>query len=60
MAPFNYTIREAVTDELKILKEFEQGVIQYERPFAPNLKKDPISSGASKSHSRASSVPLYL
>ncbi|MDB4016045.1 GNAT family N-acetyltransferase [Flavobacteriaceae bacterium] len=42
MAPFNYTIREAVTDELKILQEFEQGVIQYERPFAPNLKEDPI------------------
>ena len=42
MAPFNYTIREAVTDELKFLQEFEQGVIQYERPFAPNLKENPI------------------
>ena len=38
----NYTIREAVQDDLEILQEFEQGVIQYERPFAPNLKEDPI------------------
>ena len=42
MAPIKYTIREAITDELKTLQEFEQGVIQYERPFAPNLKEDPI------------------
>ena len=38
MAHINYTIREAVTDELKVLQEFEQGVIRYERPFALNLK----------------------
>ena len=38
----NYTIREAVQDDLEILQEFEQGVIQYERPFAPKLKEDPI------------------
>ena len=38
----NYTVREAVQDDLEILQEFEQGVIQYERPFAPNLKEDPI------------------
>jgi len=36
-------IREAVPEDLPILKEFEQGVIQYERPFAANLKKDPIT-----------------
>ena len=42
MAPIKYTIREAITDELKTLQEFEQGVVKYERPFAPNLKEDPI------------------
>jgi len=36
-------IREALMEDLPVLLEFEQGVIQYERPFAPNLKKDPIS-----------------
>lgn len=36
-------IREAIQEDLPILQEFEQGVIQYERPFAANLKKDPIS-----------------
>ena len=42
MASIKYTIREAMIDELKTLQEFEQGVVQYERPFAPNLKEDPI------------------
>lgn len=36
-------IREAVPEDLPILLKFEQGVIQYERPFAANLKKDPIT-----------------
>jgi RimJ/RimL family protein N-acetyltransferase len=36
-------IREAKRTDLKILKKFEQDVIQFERPFAPNLKEDPIS-----------------
>lgn len=36
-------IREAVLEDLPILKEFEQGIIQFERPFASNLKKDPIT-----------------
>jgi len=35
-------IREAKIDDLNTLKLFEQAVILYERPFAPNLKKDPI------------------
>ncbi len=35
-------IREAETNDLNTLKLFEQAVILYERPFAPNLKKDPI------------------
>ena len=35
-------IREAKLDDLNTLKLFEQAVILYERPFAPNLKKDPI------------------
>ncbi len=36
-------IREAEIKDLDILKEFEQEVIRYERPFAPNLKGDPIT-----------------
>ncbi len=36
-------IREAILDDLPTLKAFEQEIIRYERPFAPNLKKDPIS-----------------
>ncbi len=36
-------IREAVAEDLPILKEFEQGIIQFERPFASNLKKDPVT-----------------
>jgi ribosomal protein S18 acetylase RimI-like enzyme len=39
----HFEIREAVLEDLPILKEFEQGLIQYERPFAKNLKKDPIT-----------------
>jgi len=35
-------IREAAEADLKTLKNFEQEVIRYERPFAPNLKEDPI------------------
>ncbi len=35
-------IREATIEDLPILKAFEQGIIQFERPFAPNLKDDPI------------------
>ncbi|WP_440881315.1 GNAT family N-acetyltransferase [Tenacibaculum sp. C7A-26P2] len=35
-------IREAKIDDLNTLELFEQSVIQYERPFAPNLKEDPI------------------
>ncbi|MBJ2176448.1 GNAT family N-acetyltransferase [Aureibaculum sp. A20] len=36
-------IREAVLDDLNTLKQFEQDVITYERPFALNLKEDPIT-----------------
>ncbi len=36
------TIREAKIDDLNTLRLFEQAIIQYERPFAPNLKDDPI------------------
>lgn len=35
-------IRKAKIEDLDILKKFEQGVIRYERPFASNLKNDPI------------------
>ena len=42
MQTLNFEIRTAVLEDLEILKEFEQEIISYERPFAPNLKKDPI------------------
>ncbi|MGO1752158.1 MULTISPECIES: GNAT family N-acetyltransferase [Psychroflexus] len=35
-------IREAKLSDLDLLRKFEQEVIMYERPFAPNLKNDPI------------------
>jgi ribosomal protein S18 acetylase RimI-like enzyme len=35
-------LRNATLDDLEALEEFEQGVIQFERPFAPQLKPDPI------------------
>ena len=35
-------LRPATLDDLEALEEFEQGVIQFERPFAPQLKPDPI------------------
>lgn len=39
----NVEIREAVVEDLPILRIFEQGIIQYERPFASNIKKDPVT-----------------
>lgn len=42
MQILNFEIRTAVLEDLETLKEFEQEIISYERPFAPNLKKNPI------------------
>lgn len=42
MQTLNFEIRTAVLQDLETLKKFEQDIIGYERPFAPNLKKDPI------------------
>ena len=36
-------IREATAADLPILLDFEQALIAYERPFAPNLRKGKIS-----------------
>jgi GNAT superfamily N-acetyltransferase len=36
-------IREATAADLPMLLDFEQALIAYERPFAPNLRKDKIS-----------------
>ncbi len=36
-------IQEAALEDIHTLKQFEQEVIKYERPFAPNLKEDPIT-----------------
>jgi GNAT superfamily N-acetyltransferase len=38
----NITIRKAHPDDLKILLEFEQGIIIAERPFDPTLKEGKI------------------
>lgn len=43
MKPDHIIIREAILEDLPTLKQFEQELIKYERPFAPNLKEDPIS-----------------
>lgn len=37
------SIREAKSEDLEVLKAFEQAVISYERPFAPNLKQSHIT-----------------
>jgi ribosomal protein S18 acetylase RimI-like enzyme len=42
MVKINLEIREALLEDLHILKHFEQEIIRFERPFASNLKKDPI------------------
>ncbi|MEN8845267.1 MAG: GNAT family N-acetyltransferase [Candidatus Arcticimaribacter sp.] len=36
-------LREATGADLPVLLQFEQDLIAYERPFAPNLKKGKIS-----------------
>ena len=36
-------LREAILNDLPVLKAFEQALIRYERPFASNLRADPIS-----------------
>ena len=41
--PFKTEIREAVIEDLPILKIFEQEIIQFERPFASNIKKNPVT-----------------
>jgi ribosomal protein S18 acetylase RimI-like enzyme len=43
MGRMNTEIREAVIEDLHILKIFEQEIIQYERPFASNIKKNPVT-----------------
>jgi ribosomal protein S18 acetylase RimI-like enzyme len=37
------TTRKATVNDLETLRQFEQGVINAERPFDPTLKKDPIN-----------------
>ena len=37
------TFRTATLDDLPTLLEFEQGIIEFERPFDPTLAPDPIS-----------------
>jgi len=43
MERINTQIREAVIKDLHILKIFEQEIIQFERPFASNIKKNPVT-----------------
>jgi len=39
----NIYVRSAPLNDLEVLKEFEQGIIDYERPMDPTLKKEPIT-----------------
>ncbi len=39
MESLKFDVREASLEDLPKLKEFEQSLIAFERPFAPNLKK---------------------
>ncbi len=43
MEKVNVHIRKAEIKDLNTLKEFEQEIIKFERPFDPNLKQDPIT-----------------
>ncbi len=38
----NIKLRPATLDDIEALERFEQDLIQFERPFAPQLKEDPI------------------
>jgi len=42
MEKVNLNIRKAEIKDLDTLKEFEQEIIKFERPFDPNLRQDPI------------------
>ena len=42
MKRIDMKIRKAAIEDLDRLKLFEQEIVRYERPFAPNLKDDPI------------------
>lgn len=39
----NVSIRSATLNDLEVLKEFEQGIIDYERPMDVTLRRTPIS-----------------
>ena len=43
MESLKFNVREAALEDLPKLKEFEQSLIAFERPFAPNLKKGAIT-----------------
>ena len=53
-------LREAVLNDLPVLKEFEQALIRYERPFASNLRADPISYYDIQSFIENPNVLLYV
>jgi GNAT superfamily N-acetyltransferase len=42
MSSLQFNVREAVLEDLSILKKFEQSLIAFERPFAPNLREGAI------------------
>lgn len=39
----DYNVRSATLDDLEVLLTFEQGIIQFERPFDPTLAEGPIT-----------------
>ena len=53
-------IREATQADLPILLDFEQALIAYERPFAPNLRKGKISYYDLSAYIKAADVRVVV
>ena len=53
-------IREATAADLPMLLDFEQALIAYERPFAPNLRKDKISYYDLSAHIKAKDIRVVV
>ena len=53
-------IREARAEDLPTLLDFEQALIAYERPFAPNLRKDKISYYDLSAYIKAENIRVVI
>lgn len=56
----NVVLREAKIEDLPTLLEFEQGIIQFERPYDETLKPDPISYYDIEEMIDAADVAVYV